>query len=372
MARSEARITLEIWDDDDFIALDRGEQGTYFFLLSQRDLTQVGVLPLRERRWTRKAGGLTEEAVREHVKALEHGRFVITDEDTGELLIRSYIRRDKVYRQPNVLQAALGHLDLIESPRILAVLAEELRRVAMADDIPEGSVPVLETMLETLGVTDVVPRAESNRKGTGKGSRKGSEKGSEKGTGKGSEKGSRKSSESPTQMGTSNPRAKDHGERGDVTAVSTDSPSPIPLSPIPNPSSEADAVEPVDGSEPGQADDPPDPEPRVDVDHVCRHLADRIEANGSKRPTITRRWREAARLMIDRDERTAEQIVKAIDWCQDDEFWRANILSMPTLREKFDQLRLAAQRGNARASPPQAGHRPYRNPETVEAYRGEL
>lgn len=85
---------------------------------------------------------------------------------------------------------------------------------------------------------------------------------------------------------------------------------------------------------------------RPDIEHICRHLADRIEANGSKRPNVTRRWREAGRLLIDRDARTVEQIVRAIDWCQTDTFWRGNILSMPTLREKYDQLRLAAQRKN--------------------------
>lgn len=84
---------------------------------------------------------------------------------------------------------------------------------------------------------------------------------------------------------------------------------------------------------------------RPDVEQVCRHLADRIEANGSKRPTITKAWRDAARRLIDRDGRSVEQIVRAIDWCQDDDFWRSNILSMPKLREKYDQLRLAAQRG---------------------------
>ena len=85
---------------------------------------------------------------------------------------------------------------------------------------------------------------------------------------------------------------------------------------------------------------------RIDVEHICRHLADRIEANGSNRPTITKKWREAARLLIDKDGRTVEQITRAIDWCQNDTFWRSNILSMPKLREKYDQLRLAAQRSN--------------------------
>lgn len=94
----------------------------------------------------------------------------------------------------------------------------------------------------------------------------------------------------------------------------------------------------------GSLRDPGSAKSRDDVDRLCTHLADRIEANGSKRPDIGAKWRTAARLLLDRDGRTEQQIHNAIDWCQSDEFWRANVLSMPTLREKYDQLRLAAQR----------------------------
>lgn len=90
---------------------------------------------------------------------------------------------------------------------------------------------------------------------------------------------------------------------------------------------------------------------RPDVDRLCEHLADRIEANGSLRPTIIDDWRTEARLLLDKDKRTEEQVHKAIDWCQNDPFWRGNILSMPTLREKYDTLRLHAMRPNGRASP---------------------
>lgn len=99
----------------------------------------------------------------------------------------------------------------------------------------------------------------------------------------------------------------------------------------------------------------PDPPPdRPDVERICAHLADRIEANGSLRPEIGKRWRDSARLMIDKDGRTEEHIHRAIDWCQNNEFWRGNILSMPKLREQYDQLRLQAMRANGRASPPRA------------------
>lgn len=92
---------------------------------------------------------------------------------------------------------------------------------------------------------------------------------------------------------------------------------------------------------------------REDVDRLCAHLAERIIANGCRVPTINQDWRDAARLMLDKDRRGEDHLHAVIDWCQSHEFWRSNILSMPTLREKYDQLRLQAERsrpGNAGAN----------------------
>lgn len=89
------------------------------------------------------------------------------------------------------------------------------------------------------------------------------------------------------------------------------------------------------------ADAIPDEE-REDVGNLCTLLANLIEENGSKRPVITKAWRDSARLMLDKDHRTFDQVEWMIRWTQADEFWRANILSMPKLRSKFDQLRLRA------------------------------
>jgi hypothetical protein len=79
-----------------------------------------------------------------------------------------------------------------------------------------------------------------------------------------------------------------------------------------------------------------------EVSRLCDLLADLIAANGSKRPTAGKRWHEACRLMLDRDERSPEEVERIIRWSQQDQFWSAVILSMPKLREKFDQLRLKA------------------------------
>jgi hypothetical protein len=109
---------------------------------------------------------------------------------------------------------------------------------------------------------------------------------------------------------------------------------------------------------------------REDVERLCVHLADSIESNGSKRPPINKGWRDSARLLMDRDGRTEEQIIAAIDWCQADEFWRTNILSMPKLREKYDQLRLVAQRqmrSSNGASPQRRSTRDERVMQALEA-----
>lgn len=95
-------------------------------------------------------------------------------------------------------------------------------------------------------------------------------------------------------------------------------------------------------------DDHPGDIVRPDVEDLCKHLADRIEGNGSNRPTITKQWRDSARLLLDKDGRTADQVRRAIDWCQDDDFWRGNVLSMPTLRKQYERLRLQAQRAGVK------------------------
>lgn len=76
-------------------------------------------------------------------------------------------------------------------------------------------------------------------------------------------------------------------------------------------------------------------------------LADLIEANGSKRPTVTKAWVTTIDRMIRLDDRTVEQVEKAIRWAQGDEFWRANILSPDALRRQFDRMRLQARRGSS-------------------------
>jgi hypothetical protein len=131
---------------------------------------------------------------------------------------------------------------------------------------------------------------------------------------------------------------------------------PFPSLPKDTTSEVADAPSDLDD----ESDDVPPIEPREDVERVCRHLQQRMVDNGYVKPAITNRWREAARLLLDRDKRTEAQVIAAIDWAQNHEFWRANIKSLPKLRTQYDTLRLqaSARGGKSNVTPVDFGAQP--------------
>ncbi|XVV06316.1 hypothetical protein ACQPW3_13370 [Actinosynnema sp. CA-248983] len=128
MARERAFIDCAIWDDPDFVALSGAAQRLYFFLLSQRDLNYAGLLPLRLRRWASRLRDEVE-AVEAALAELHAARFVIADHDAEEALVRSLIRRDGIWKQPQIMAPALREAFEITSPTLRAVLADELRRL---------------------------------------------------------------------------------------------------------------------------------------------------------------------------------------------------------------------------------------------------
>lgn len=89
---------------------------------------------------------------------------------------------------------------------------------------------------------------------------------------------------------------------------------------------------------------------------LAARLADHIrENNPNHRPILERQiqsWANDARLMTENDRRSLDDSRRLLDWCQQDSFWRANILSMGKFRERWDQLWLLMHR------PAPAGHSP--------------
>jgi hypothetical protein len=64
-----------------------------------------------------------------------------------------------------------------------------------------------------------------------------------------------------------------------------------------------------------------------------------------KKPNI-QQWGKHIGLMIREDHRSPDRIREVIVWCQQDEFWKNNILSTEKLRKQFDKLELKADSNN--------------------------
>lgn len=101
------------------------------------------------------------------------------------------------------------------------------------------------------------------------------------------------------------------------------------------------------------------------VIELCEELADMVRRNGFSVGKIGPSWWKPCELLLrigppNADKGvTPEQIRKAISWANTDAFWWQNIRSMQTLREKYEQLRAAAQEPN-RPKRGAAGVRPRR------------
>lgn len=91
---------------------------------------------------------------------------------------------------------------------------------------------------------------------------------------------------------------------------------------------------------------PSDKNDRDDIRKILDHLDRRITESDpdARLPNRTKANLDAARLLIDKDGRTVEQVKAAIDFALHDEFWRTNIRSMSKLRDKYDTLRAQAMR----------------------------
>ena len=129
MARSYAAIHQRIWADPQWRALDVNAQHLYLLLLSQPQLNLAGVLPLQLRKWASCVAGWDIADVATALDRLREDRFVLVDEDTEEVLVRSLIRNDGTYKIPNALKSLLQVAEGTQAQALRTELAAELGRL---------------------------------------------------------------------------------------------------------------------------------------------------------------------------------------------------------------------------------------------------
>ena len=296
MARTHAAIRLDMWGDDDWRSLSLPAQYLYMHLLASPTLNYAGVADWRPARIAGMSEHTTRELIEQAADELEAALFIIVDDETEEVLIRSFLKHDGLLQKPNVAKAMVTAYTKTVSATLRGVIVFELNK--LAEQFPEWRAFEVREVRDLLNRPSVNPSANPSRKGSVKGS------------------------------------------EFDPSLLT-------PNSLLPTPDSSHLATSEIEDSE------LPDDVPM----HLCRMLCDLIEGNGSKRPNITKAWHDAARLMLDKDDRDPDKAARLIRWCQDDEFWRSNILSMPKFREKYDQLRLQAEAERKKSEPvdPYAG-----------------
>lgn len=102
--------------------------------------------------------------------------------------------------------------------------------------------------------------------------------------------------------------------------------------------------EPVEEEKSDLASEALPPMASPDVVRLCELLAEKVRANGHKVGAVGVTWWAACDRLMRLDHYTPQQIEWMIHWSTSDEFWAANIQSMPTLRAKFSKMVLDAKR----------------------------
>lgn len=129
MARDRANINTGIWTDDEFIDISRDEQWLYFLFMTDPKLSYAGVTDWRPGRIAQRSGDTSKEEVEQIGAKLQDGRYIFIDEETEEVLVRSFLRHDGLLKQPRLGVSMFNAYGSIASKTIRKVVIHELKRL---------------------------------------------------------------------------------------------------------------------------------------------------------------------------------------------------------------------------------------------------
>lgn len=154
MARTYTKLMVSLSTDADFLKLSERAKYVYLMLLAQPKLSSAGCIPYQPTKWVKWSTDSTLETVARAIGELQAASFVYVDDDTEELLIRSFIRHDGGYKNPKMRVAVESAIAAIESDALRDVAATVLANAlverqygfdriddAIADAIETGTKP---------------------------------------------------------------------------------------------------------------------------------------------------------------------------------------------------------------------------------------
>lgn len=343
------RVSSRFWTDEKVAGWDQDTRMLALYLLTCPHRTMEGLFRLPKQYIMADLQWSAERLAKPFAKLLADG-FIDYDETVSVILLRNALKYQSP-QNPNQVKAALDAIEELPRTRLLL----EFQRLAerFCERLAQG---LRERFGQRLAEQFEEPCRNHPPNGSQDGAPAGSAGAAEGGGGTAGESGESLAAQGLQRFGE--PLQEPFAER----FAKPPAPSPAP-SPSPKESSSSGTAEAApDGDESGEGPTGQEGrrprQPRYGPEHMAlaERLRDRILENkpDAKLPKDLSKWAETARLMVERDGRSPERIAAMIDWCQRDEFWRANIMSMDALRKHFDRLELQAKR---RRGPVQSGAR---------------
>lgn len=151
MARDRASIRLDMWADADWRDVTVAAQQLYMLLLSHPTLSYAGVADWRPGRIAQLSKGRTAEDVEAAATELEQAGFILRDESTEEVLIRSFIKHDGLMKQPKLVVSMTTAFAAIASSKIREVVAFEVQKLHGRDQTLKWEVSQVQTVLAAKG-----------------------------------------------------------------------------------------------------------------------------------------------------------------------------------------------------------------------------
>lgn len=128
MARDYAAVNLSIWQDDDFRDLPPAAQWLYFTLWTHPTLSYCGVTDWRPGKLAALSRGWKAEHIERVADCLRARHFIVTDDDTEEVLIRSWVRFDGLMKQPRLAVSFANAYAAVGSKVLRGVIVDEANK----------------------------------------------------------------------------------------------------------------------------------------------------------------------------------------------------------------------------------------------------
>lgn len=148
MPKKFAQIRPEMWLDDEWRACTPAAQHLYLLLLTDPELSYCGVADWKPARIAQRAAEWTLLEVMRAAVELSMKFFLVFDQDTEEVLVRSYLRHDGLLLQPRMAVSVANAFGSIGSNKIRAVVVHELSRLRKeSPDLGGWEKPQMKTVL---------------------------------------------------------------------------------------------------------------------------------------------------------------------------------------------------------------------------------